>query len=138
MKSIVAVCLLFAGSAVAQCDNKTHIVDVPYAKNSSYFAGQYASLLDKLALDTQAGTGYLLLEFSVSQNQSTEEKRKYNKWLAERRIERVKNQLNKANFSVPVITRILTASNDITRSVSVAWCPDETDDQIIQIAGKAE
>ncbi len=138
MKSIVAVCLLFAGNAVAQCDNKTHIVDIPYAKNSSYFEGHYASLLDKLAQDTQAGTGYLLLQFDVNQNQSSEEKRKYNKWLAERRIERVKNQLNKANFSVPVITRILTASNKINRSVSVAWCPDETDYQVIQVANKAE
>ncbi|GIU07070.1 MULTISPECIES: hypothetical protein [unclassified Shewanella] len=138
MKSLAAVCLLFAGSAVAQCDNKTHIVDIPYAKNSSYFEGHYGSLLDKLAKDTQAGTGYLLLQFDVSQNQSSEEKRQYNKWLAERRIERVKNQLNKANFSVPVITRILTASNDITRSVSVTWCPDETDYQVIQVASKAE
>ncbi|MGS0680252.1 hypothetical protein ACVBIL_03720 [Shewanella sp. 125m-7] len=138
MKSIAAVCLLFAGGAIAQCDNQTHIVDIPYAKNSSYFAGQYASQLDELSKSAQADAGYLLLEFKVSQKQASEEARRYNKWLAERRIERVRTHLNNADYPAPVITRILTASTDIDRSVVVVWCADESEQAAIQIASKDE
>ncbi|MGS0676389.1 hypothetical protein [Shewanella sp. 30m-9] len=138
MKSIAVVGLLFAGSVAAQCDNQTHIVDIPYAKNSSYFAGHYASQLDKLSKNTQANSGYLLLEFKVNQTQTTEEARKYNKWLAQRRIERVKTYLDNAAYPAPVITRILTASTDENRNVSVVWCAAETEQLQIQIASKDE
>ncbi|ABZ75379.1 conserved hypothetical protein [Shewanella halifaxensis HAW-EB4] len=138
MKWIAAVCLLFATSTMAQCDNKTHIIDIIYPKNSSYFSSQYTSQLDELTKSTQINTGYLLLEFKVNQTQATEETRNYNKWLAERRIERVKTYLNDVAYPAPIITKILTASTDENRNVSLVWCTDEAEQPQIQIASKDE
>ncbi|GIU21681.1 hypothetical protein L2719_00665 [Shewanella schlegeliana] len=137
MKWIAAVCLLFATSTMAQCDNNTHIIDIVYPKNSSYFDSQYSSQLDQLTKNTQQNTGYLLLEFKVNQTQSTKEAREYNKWLAQRRIERVKVYLNDAAYPAPVISRLLTASTEKNRSVSVIWCPDESE-QGVRVASKNE
>ncbi|MCK8044777.1 hypothetical protein MSG37_07765 [Shewanella sp. 1CM18E] len=136
MKSLAAVLMFLSGSAFAQCDNASHVFDIPYAKNSSYFAGQYASQLDSFSKSSSSNQGYLLLEFKVDPKQLTAEAQQYNKWLAERRIERVKSYLNKTEYSAPVITRILTASNNVDRSVSITWCSDEPEQSAIQVASK--
>ncbi|GIU43438.1 hypothetical protein TUM4438_12360 [Shewanella sairae] len=133
MKFIAIICLLVSGSALAQCNNSSHIFDIPYPKNSSYFAGQYAAQLDALTHGTQATEGYLLLEFKVNPIYSTEESHKYNKWLAERRIDRIKSYLSDSAYSAPVITRILTASHNVDRSVSIIWCPDEFEQTLVQV-----
>ncbi|MCL1140091.1 hypothetical protein [Shewanella pneumatophori] len=136
MKSLATVLMFLSGSAFAQCDNASHVFDIPYAKNSSYFAGQYASQLDSFSRVAPPSAGYLLLEFKVDPKQLTAEAKQYNKWLAERRIERIKSYLNKTEYSAPVITRILTASNSVDRSVSITWCPDEPEKLALQVASK--
>lgn len=137
MKLVAAVCLLFATSAMAQCDNNTHIIDIVYPKNSSYFDSEYGSKLERLTSNTVQGSGYLLLEFKVNQTQSTKEAREYNKWLAQRRIDRVKTYLNNAAYPAPVITRLLTASTEKNRSLSVIWCNDENA-QVLKVASKSD
>lgn len=137
MKWIAAIGLLITTNALAQCENNTHILDIVYPKNSSYFSSQYGSKLEQLTKNTQQGAGYLLLEFKVNQAQSTKEAREYNKWLAQRRIDRVKTYLNDAAYPAPVITRLLTASTEENRSVSVVWCPDERE-QEVRVASKSE
>ena len=138
MKSLAAFLLLLSVNAMAQCDNASHVFDIPYAKNSSYFAGQYAIKLDSFTQAATSNQGYLLLEFKVNPKQLSTEAQQYNKWLAERRIERIKNYLNKADYSAPVITRILTASTNVDRSVSLTWCADEPEKVIMQVASKDE
>lgn len=138
MKSLVAVLIFLSGNALAQCDNASHVFDIPYAKNSSYFAGQYAAKLDSFSQAASSNQGYLLLEFKVDPKQLSMEAQQYNKWLAERRIERIKSYLNKAEYSAPVITRILTASTNVDRSVSLTWCPDQPDEMTMQVASKDE
>ena len=138
MKSIAMICLLFSGSVLAQCHNQNHIFDIPYAKNSSYFSGQSASKLEDFSQTAPAENGYLLLEFKVNSNKLTAEAQKYDKWLAERRIERIKSYLNKAAYPAPIITRILTASTNVNRSVSVVWCAEETEQSKVLVATKKD
>ncbi|WP_108944498.1 hypothetical protein [Shewanella halifaxensis] len=138
MKSLAAVLLLLSANAMAQCDNANHVFDIPYAKNSSYFASQYAKQLDSFSQTPASDQGYLLLEFRVAPSQLSIEAQQYNKWLAERRIDRVKSYLNRAEYPAPVITRILTASTNVDRSVSLTWCPDEPEEVTMQVASKDE
>ncbi|AQS40002.1 OmpA family [Shewanella psychrophila] len=123
MKAIISIiCLLFAGSAIAECEQNTHLTEIPYAKNSSYFPSKYAKQLDELIKNTSDKSGYLLLEFQILKHQSNDDARKYNMWLANRRIDRIKEYLTNSHYSAPVISRILTASNEDLRDVSISWC----------------
>ncbi|MCJ8301609.1 hypothetical protein [Shewanella sp.] len=123
MKAIISItCLLFAGSAIAECEPNIHITEIPYAKNSSYFPSKYAKQLDELIESTSNKPGYLLLEFQILKLQASDDARKYNMWLANRRIDRIKEYLTNSHYPAPVISRILTASNEDLRDVSVSWC----------------
>ncbi|BAJ03549.1 OmpA family protein [Shewanella violacea] len=123
MKAIISIiCLLFAGSAIAQCEQNIHITDIPYAKNSSYFPSQYTKQLDKLIENASDNPGYLVLEFQILKHPKSDDARKYNMWLAKRRIDRIKEYLTHAHYPAPIISRILTASNKDIRYVSISWC----------------
>ncbi|WP_076416300.1 hypothetical protein [Shewanella sp. UCD-KL12] len=121
---IITVLFLFTGNAMAQCDKSIHVTEIPYAKNSSYFPSKYAKQLDKLVKESTEKPGYLLLEFQVLKQQD-EDGRKYDMWLANRRIDRIKEYLHNANYSAPIISRILTASSEEVRDVSIHWCDTE-------------
>ena len=123
MKAIISIiCLLFAGSAIAECEQNIHLTEIPYAKNSSYFPSKYAKQLDELIESTSNKPGYLLLEFQILKLQASDDARKYNMWLANRRIDRIKEYLTNSHYSAPVISRILTASTEDLRDVSISWC----------------
>ena len=123
MKVIIAVIsILTMGNAAAICDPSIHMLNIPYAKNSSHFKSTYSSQLSTVGEKYKTQTGYLLLEFQVQKEQISDELRTYNFWLAQRRIDRVKTHLLGSNFSPPVITRIFTASLSEQRNISISWC----------------
>lgn len=132
MKTIILLwSLLFTGGAIAQCGGNTHLADIPYAKNSSYFPGQYTKQLDELIENTAEKSGYLLLEFQILEQKNDNDARKYNMWLANRRIDRIKEYLTQSSYPVPIISRILTASNEELRDVNISWCdvPSQSNDE---------
>ena len=126
MRFIAATRLIFisftATSVMAQCNQKVHVTDITYAKNSSYFSSQYGSELDELIAHPPKQAGYLLLEFKVNKIQPSEDVRHYNKWLANRRVDRIRTYLIESEYSAPIISRILTASTTTDRSVAIHWC----------------
>ncbi len=128
---IVSALLLFTGNAIAQCEQSKHLTEIPYAKNSSYFPSKYAKQLDKLVEETTEKTGYLLLEFQVLKHQQDDDGRKYDMWLANRRIGRIKEYLNNSDYSAPIISRILTASTEEVRDVTIHWCDTDEPAEII-------
>ncbi|MCL1049931.1 hypothetical protein L2755_09890 [Shewanella abyssi] len=138
MRFIVSIGFLIVtlttANVMAQCANKTHITDIPYAKNSSYFSNKYSAQLDDIVTHYQSQSGYLLLEFKVNKVQRSKDVRHYNKWLASRRVERVRSYFNQAAYSAPIISRILTASNETDRSVAVHWCDTQTDEMNLRLA----
>ncbi|QQX81028.1 hypothetical protein JK628_03920 [Shewanella sp. KX20019] len=142
MKFIVIIgfitLILTTTNVMAKCANKTHITDIPYAKNSSYFSNKYSTRLDDIVTHYQSQSGYLLLEFKVNKVQRSEDVRHYNKWLASRRVERIRNYFNQASYSAPIISRILTASNETDRSVAVHWCDTQTDELHLRLAKISE
>jgi hypothetical protein len=125
---------LTAANVMAQCGEKTHITDIPYAKNSSYFSSEYSVQLDDIMAHYQSQSGYLLLEFKVNKVQRNEEVRHYSKWLASKRVDRIRTYLNNAAYPAPIISRILTASNQPERSVAIIWCDTQVNDTTPQVA----
>ncbi|NRD75409.1 hypothetical protein HQQ94_19725 [Shewanella sp. VB17] len=119
---IAAISILAIGNATAICDPSVHMLNIPYPKNSSHFPNTYSIKLDAIGQQHKSKTGYLLLEFQVQKEQISDELRTYNLWLAQRRIDRVKNHLINSNFSAPVITRIFTESLSEQRNISISWC----------------
>lgn len=138
MRFIVIISFIIANfttaNVMAQCGIKTHIADIPYAKNSSYFGTQYSIQLDDIMTQYQSKSGYLLLEFKVNKVQRSEDIRYYNKWLASRRIDRIRSYFNEAAYPAPIISRILTASNETARSVAIIWCDTHTNDAKTRVA----
>ncbi|WP_299797431.1 hypothetical protein [uncultured Shewanella sp.] len=134
MKAGIAVLFLIcAWNVSAQCDNNIYLTSIPYAKNSSYFPAKYSKELDTVLDQTSASEGYLLLEFQVTQ-QVDVESRKYNMWLAGRRINRVKTYLNSLSFPSPIVSKILTAGTQERRDVSISWCKRSEDASSTAIA----
>lgn len=126
MKAIISLfIILFTSGALAHCDINTHITEIPYAKNSSYFPSQYTKQLDELIETSADKPGYLLLEFQIQEQLQDKNVRKYNMWLANRRIDRIKEYLTKSSYSAPIISRILTASSEELRDVNISWCHNE-------------
>ncbi|QDF66116.1 hypothetical protein FJQ87_04950 [Shewanella sp. SNU WT4] len=124
---IFSVLLAFvAMSANASCLNGEHLGEVEFSINSSYFSGQGQQLLNQVNSPTASkasADGYLLLQFSAGLDTSDEKLKDYNKWLAQRRIERIKHYLTTQAFNAPIISRILTVENTQVRSVQLYWCP---------------
>ena len=116
--------LLWLGNAAAHCPQELELVGIPFDVNSSYFGKHHAKQLQQLITDTQIDNGYLLLEFPIYKGQTDKKLRKYDRWLAYRRIERVKEYLAKSDYKAPIMTRILTASNDNSRTLRIHWCQD--------------
>ncbi|MCF1428768.1 MAG: hypothetical protein LPD71_08330 [Shewanella sp.] len=111
--------------AAASCIGGNDLVEVEFGRNSSYFNHEGKTELDKLLADSQQLTdGYLLLEFSFNKQISDKKLREYNMWLAQRRIERVKDYLTKKQLPHPMITRILTAGDE-DRILSLTFCEHE-------------
>ncbi|WP_394201162.1 hypothetical protein [Shewanella waksmanii] len=130
--------MLVAGSAVAQCQQPLHMADIPYPKNSSYFNSQYNAQLEAIIGAEHPSEGYLLLEFPVTKQQKDEQSRQYNMWLAGKRLTRIKQFLTNAEYPFPVITRILTASTEELRQVSISWCATETSPQLAQSSSQPQ
>ena len=132
MRCVLLALALLSPQAFSHCDSATLVGSVEYANNSSYFSSNAAKMLDKLAKHysetASTQSGYLLLEFHVNREQESAKIRDYNLWLAQRRIERVKTYLTTANYGAPMISRILTASNEDSREVTLSWCTQTIDD----------
>ncbi|MCG9721181.1 hypothetical protein [Shewanella sp. Isolate7] len=124
MKRLLLVMLscLFTAQAGAACPQNISFGDIPFEKNSSYFDSRYAKQLQQLIEKTQTDSGYLLLEFPLFKGETDKKLREYNFWLANRRIERVKSFLTKADYNQPVVTKLLTASKEDTRTLNIHWC----------------
>ncbi|WP_428610954.1 hypothetical protein [Shewanella sp.] len=131
---LVILSILFAAQVHARCPQNISLGDIPFDKNSSYFDSQYAKQLQQLIEKTQADTGYLLLEFPLYKGETDKKIREYNLWLANRRIERVKNFLTKSDYHQPVVTKLLTASQEDTRTLSMHWCQQESGETAIASA----
>lgn len=127
--------LLSIGNASAHCLNEVDLFDIQFELNSSYFGKQQAKQLQQLPTDTQVGNGYLLLEFPIYKGQTDKKLRQYDRWLAYRRIARVKDYLTKSDYQAPIMTRILTASNDDSRTLSLHWCQDAHPEAIAATTG---
>ncbi|MGI2853674.1 hypothetical protein ACRTDR_05570 [Shewanella algae] len=126
MRVLILGLLLFAGVSQAACEKSILLGNIDYAKNSSYFSARDSLQLDKIVADNSShSSGYLLLEFNMDKSLGDEELQKYNMWLANRRIERVKEYLTAANFPQPIVTRIRTATHKDNREVSLHWCNNQ-------------
>jgi len=138
MKAEIAVLFLMCTwNVAAQCDNNIYLTSIPYAKNSSYFPSEYSKKLDTVLEQTSANKGYLLLEFQVTE-QADDESKKYNMWLAGRRINRVKEYLTSLSYPSPIVSKILTASTHDRRDVSISWCKLSEDQGSTVIAAHGE
>ncbi|QYK02096.1 hypothetical protein [Shewanella psychrotolerans] len=133
---IVVVPFLFPLQASAYCPQNINFGDIPFEKNSSYFANKHTKQLQQLIEKTQSDNGYLLLEFPVFKGQTDKKLRQYDMWLANRRIERVRNYLSQSDYNQPVVTRILTASNTDSRTLSIHWCQPEHEQTIVADANQ--
>ncbi|MGI2258757.1 hypothetical protein [Shewanella sp. GXUN23E] len=108
--------------ATAACIGGNDLGEVEFERNSSYFNHKGKAALDRLLDDSQRlNDGYLLLEFSFNKQISDKKLREYNMWLAQRRVERVKNYLTQKQLPHPMITRILTAGDE-DRILSLTFC----------------
>jgi hypothetical protein len=136
LQLIVTVSFLFTVQASAHCPESINFGDIPFDKNSSYFANKHAKQLQQLIEKTQSGDGYLLLEFPVYKGQTDKKLKQYDMWLANRRIERVRNFLSQSDYNQPVVTRILTASNTDSRALSIHWCHQEHEQTIVADANQ--
>ncbi|MCH4293007.1 hypothetical protein MJ923_01650 [Shewanella sp. 3B26] len=130
LKYITAIFCFAAFTANAACEDSTVLGSVGFDKNSSYFNAEGSNTLKQL-LETYQNSadtreGYLLLEFEFNRNQGDEALQKYNMWLAERRIERVKEFLGKEGFGGPMVSRIRTAVDSETRELTLKWCAQES------------
>lgn len=144
LKYITMIMSLAVLGANANCKGSTELGAVNFDKNSSYFDAAGTETLKQL-LETQqtsadTGNGYLLLEFAFNRNAGDDELQKYNMWLAERRIERVKSYLINAGFGAMMVSRIRTAVDTESRALALQWCKasDEDQGQMLADASVAE
>lgn len=126
LKHISALILILAFNANAKCLDRTELGLVSFNSNSSYFDASGGNTLKQLieSSQTQASSnkGYLLIEFEFDRELGNADLQKYNMWLAERRVERVKEFLSKGGFGSAMVSRILTAGNAENRDVRLFWC----------------
>lgn len=134
MKKLAAILLLMiCTKANAWCETKSQVGEVAYNINSSYFGTQSSLELDKLiTANANANTqsGYFMLEYRLDNEEIAQiedpkakaERQTYNRWLAERRIKRVKDYLLNKSLQWPVLTRLSTADKNVTRSVIISRC----------------
>ncbi|MCL1074620.1 hypothetical protein [Shewanella dokdonensis] len=119
-------CLL-SGPVIAACSDEQKLGQITYANNSSYFSPADSRDLEQIKQQaSDKKQGYLLLEFNLFPSADDKKLQQYNLWLANRRIERVKNYLSAANLPLPIITRIRTAAPEERRDVDILWCPSST------------
>lgn len=137
LQSIVMMSALFATQASAHCPQNINFGDIPFEKNSSYFASKHTKQLQQLIKQTQSDYGYLLLEFPLYKGQTDKQLQKYDLWLANRRIDRVRHYLSQSDYHQPVITRILTASNQDSRTLSIHWCHQEHEQTVVADMGQS-
>ncbi|QSX33021.1 hypothetical protein JYB87_14950 [Shewanella avicenniae] len=115
--------LLFSKSVMASCSDQQQLGQVEYPSNSSYFNAQASNKLDEISKATHdKGNGYLVLEFNLFPVAADKKLQQYNMWLANRRIERVKQYLAKSKLTTPIVTRIKTAAPMEQRQVDIVWC----------------
>lgn len=131
---VVALLLIISAKASAWCENQSQVGIVEYKINSSYFGSLTAQELDRIIMSdtlSAAKNGYLMLEYHLDQNEIAQitdpkaklERQTYNRWLAERRIKRVKDYLVNKELQLPVLTRLRTThSDDAKRSVFIHSC----------------
>lgn len=128
---VIALLIVFIPAAYAQCIDTHPIGRIDFETNSSYFNDESTQLLNSIAQTymetTDTREGHLLLAFRMNKEQSSEDIRKYNLWLAQRRVERVKQHLVNSHFPVPIISQIRTSSDDDSRAVIMHWCPSPTE-----------
>lgn len=143
LKHITIIIGLAVFGANASCEGSTELGAVNFDKNSSYFDATGTATLKQL-LETQqtsadTGNGYLLLEFEFNRNAGDDALQKYNMWLAERRIERVKSYLTNAGFGAVMVSRIRTAVDTESRALALKWCKatDEEQGQMLADASVA-
>lgn len=126
---------LLAAPVAASCPGSQNLGSVAFERNSSYFNQQGKAALDKLLADSQSLTeGYLLLEFSFNRQISDKKLREYNMWLAQRRVDRVRNYISGKSLTHPVITKIHTAGDE-GRTVTLSFCESEP---VMLADGRAE
>lgn len=140
LKFITGFLCLSVFTANAACEQSTALGSVGFDKNSSYFDSSGSQTLTQLltAHENSANTdvGYLLLEFEFNRNLGDEAMQKYNMWLAQRRVERVKEFLGKGGFDGAMVSRIRTAVDTETRELTLKWCQEPTPAQQM-LAGTA-
>ncbi len=124
---LVIISCLFVTSSYGQCLQYLNPVNIAFDVNSSYFSSQYTKQIQEFIQQTSTEDGYLLLELPLSKGGNGAKMQEYNLWLANRRIERVKNYLTQSDVQSPIITRLLTASKLDSRTVSLRWCQQATD-----------
>ena len=123
LRLLTAWLLILFSMTVKSCPNADMLMEIEFAKNSSYFNSQGKVTLDKLVTDAvKLPHGYLLLESSSNKQISNKRLREYNMWLAERRIDRIKTYLTQNLITSPMVTRIRTARNG-QRMVTLSFCP---------------
>ncbi len=137
MKKFAAVLLLLTSANVsAWCDHHNQIGEIPYKINSSYFGQKSAKQLDAIvdAAQSKSTDGYLILEYqlntkeidNINDPKAKQERRKYNRWLADRRIKRVKDYLQAKQVNSPILSRLRTTANKASRSVTVHECTSDS------------
>ncbi|MGL5147664.1 MAG: hypothetical protein ACRC7Q_09245, partial [Plesiomonas shigelloides] len=111
-------------SAPTSCPDKTLLAHVNFDINSSYFDTKGAGNLNEALASSQLSTaaGHLLLELEFDKREGNADVQKYNLWLAQRRIERVKAFLSKGALSIPMASRIRTAGDKNQRTLTLSWC----------------
>lgn len=127
---VITLLSCFIPAAYAQCIDTHPIGRIDFETNSSYFNDESTQLLNSIAQTymetTDTKEGHLLLAFQMNKEQS-EDLNKYNLWLAQRRVERVKQHLVNSHFSVPIISQIRTSTDDESRAVNIHWCSSPTE-----------
>ncbi|KFZ37460.1 hypothetical protein HR45_10620 [Shewanella mangrovi] len=115
--------LLLSEPVMASCDGQQQLGQVDYPSNSSYFNAKASAKLDEITKETQdKGDGYLVLEFNLFKVAGDKKQQQYDMWLANRRIDRVKQYLSKLHVAKPIVTRIKTAAAAEQRQVEILWC----------------
>jgi len=127
MRVFVLCLMLITLPSWAKCSGNNDLGDISFDKNSSYFGASGIKLLDTIASGPDSAQGYLLLEFAFDRSEGDERLQKYNMWLAQRRIDRVREYLGNKGFPAPVVSLIRTAAADDSRKLQLSWCEnDET------------
>ncbi|GGI92261.1 hypothetical protein [Shewanella gelidii] len=126
---LLVFCLLFSCNTFAWCEMKTELTQVSFNQNSSYFNSLSTQQLDTLLQQfieksavAEQEDPVFVLEYKLNQASLDQESFKYNRWLADRRISRVKDYLATQLSSTPIVSQINTASAISDRSVTIQLC----------------